>query len=447
MSLLSERELCLKFPSSAPSYTSASSHTCESPPRRAQRDLIHPYPVRSLPPLRAFLRNEGINADIETRHPQLVGNAHETAREEARRRALKAAATRRYSRSSPPPGYEHQRLIYPSGGVRTSECHSRNLDRGDLPYHQKILKQLTLPPCAIKDDRYTLKTISSLRPSGSRAGIAEKMMSREVESFRPLSSAAVNDITPPVSSRKRPRPVYFEESDDEDSDGDSTSHPHLNNMPEAKRDRLTVQAEGNDVEMTNSPLGMATVEEGGLSTSNKSSGGLKAGENFEREYFSPSGIKLEVIELPVKYDTKEWLKHVEQCPEGSRTPWRCTWQTMKNGTPMPCDYSSKKHLVKRHIEATHLCIKRFQCTWCEKTFTQRSNVAGCHLNTHTGASPHGCDFCGDHFKDPSKRHKHMLRNHGYRPGESRKKFKPDESVQGQSVHESLEPWKVAARDG
>ena len=66
----------------------------------------------------------------------------------------------------------------------------------------------------------------------------------------------------------------------------------------------------------------------------------------------------------------------------------------------------------------------------------------------TGASPHGCDFCGEHFKDPSKRHKHMLRIHGYRPGESRKKFKSDESVRGQSVHESLEPWKVAAvRDG
>ncbi len=62
----------------------------------------------------------------------------------------------------------------------------------------------------------------------------------------------------------------------------------------------------------------------------------------------------------------------------------------------------------------------------------------------TGASPHGCDFCDDRFKDPSKRHKHMLRSHGYRPGESRKKFRSEESAQGQSVHESLEPWKGAA---
>lgn len=131
-------------------------------------------------------------------------------------------------------------------------------------------------------------------------------------------------------------------------------------MLEAKRDRRTAQADVDDMEMENSHLGTTAIEkEGGASprTSNKPSCGLNAGHNFEREYFSPSGIKLEVIELPVKYDTKEWLKHVELCPEGSRTPWRCTWQTMKNGTPMPCDYSSKKHLVKRHIEATHLCIK------------------------------------------------------------------------------------------
>jgi hypothetical protein len=196
--------------------------------------------------------------------------------------------------------------------------------------------------------------------------------------YRPLlSSAAGDEITSP---RKRPRPVDFEsvssafvspsffltpipnprQSDDEDSDGDSVSHPHPSNVPQAKRDRFTVPTGGNDAEMESSPLGTATLEkeEGPSSrTSNKSSCGIKAEQNFEREYFSESGVKLEVIELPVKYDTKEWLKHVEQCSEGSRTPWRCTWQTMKNGTPMPCDYSSKKHLVKRHIEATHLCIK------------------------------------------------------------------------------------------
>jgi hypothetical protein len=447
MSLLSEREPYTKFPSPAPSYSSASSHTHESPPWRHQRDLIHPCTVQSLPPLRAFLRNEGINADIDACRPQLVGTAHEVAREEARRRALKSPATRGCSRSSNPPGREYQQVIHPFG-VRMSECHSRNFDCGNTPPHRKLVRRPS--PCTIKDDRYTLKAISLPQPSGSRTRTAEKRISKEVGSYRQAPSSPARDGTAsPISSRKRPRPVDVEQSD-EDSDCDSIGHPHPGNVLEAKRDRPTTQADADDVEMENSHLGTITIEKEGASprTSNKSSCGLKAGQNFEREYFSASGIKLEVVELPVKYDTKEWLKHVELCPEGSKTPWRCTWQTMKNGTPMPCDYSSKKHLVKRHIEATHLCIKRFQCTWCEKTFTQRSNVAGCHLNTHTGASPHGCDFCGEHFKDPSKRHKHMLRSHGYRPGESRKKFKSDESVRGQSVHESLEPWKVAAdRDG
>jgi len=281
-------------------------------------------------------------------------------------------------------------------------------------------------------------------------------MSREVEAFTPPPPVPPNvrdETTSPIPSRKRLRPAYLEQSDDEDAEGDRSKRPRTcaSNVPGTGKDRPSVRADSDEVGTSDFDALESSDEKerrGSPGTSSKPSGKHKAEKVLykgpEHEYFSPEGVKLEVVELPVKYDTKEWLKHVEQCPDGSRAPWRCTWQTMKNGTPVPCDYSSKKHLVKRHIEATHLCIKRFQCTWCEKTFTQRSNVAGCHLNTHTGASPHGCDFCGDRFKDPSKRHKHMLRNHGYRPGESRKKFRSEESVQGQSVHESLEPWKVAA---
>lgn len=106
----------------------------------------------------------------------------------------------------------------------------------------------------------------------------------------------------------------------------------------------------------------------------------------EHEYFSPSGVKLEVIELPVEYDTKEWLQHVEPSPDGSRAPWRCTWQTMKNGTRVPCDYSSKKHLVKRHIEATHLCIKyvltKFGSLLCPRTPLQEVSMYLVRENLH-----------------------------------------------------------------
>jgi hypothetical protein len=157
--------------------------------------------------------------------------------------------------------------------------------------------------------------------------------------------------------------LVFRQSDDEDSEANSSGR-FASNVPETGNDQLSVQSDTDDVDMSDSDSRSRPAEKEQRvlpRTSNKSSRKHKAGkcldDGLEREYFSPSGVKLEVIELPVKYDTKEWLKHVEQCSDGNRAPWRCTWQTMKNGTPVPCDYSSKKHLVKRHIEATHLCIK------------------------------------------------------------------------------------------
>jgi hypothetical protein len=163
------------------------------------------------------------------------------------------------------------------------------------------------------------------------------------------------------------------QSDDEDSNGNSCiGHPYTSNVLGAKRYQLKVEADCHNIEMENSHLGMATTEnDEGLSpwTSNKPFQAflrIKAGQIVESEYFSPSGIKLKVTELPVKHNTKEWLKHVEECPKGSRSLWHCTWQTMNNGTPIPCKYLSKKHLIKQHIEARHLCIKYVltKFGWC-----------------------------------------------------------------------------------
>jgi hypothetical protein len=100
------------------------------------------------------------------------------------------------------------------------------------------------------------------------------------------------------------------------------------------------------------------------------------------------------------------------------------------------------YLVRKNFHTTIKC-RRMSSQYAVSFFFSLFCTSPYIEPFSTGASPHGCDFCGDRFKDPSKRHKHMLRNHGYRPGESRKKFKSDESTQGQSVHESLEPWKVA----
>ena len=43
---------------------------------------------------------------------------------------------------------------------------------------------------------------------------------------------------------------------------------------------------------------------------------------------------------------------------GSSAQYACTWVDAKDSVHgKPCGYTSKKHLVKRHIESKHLQIK------------------------------------------------------------------------------------------
>jgi hypothetical protein len=164
-------------------------------------------------------------------------------------------------------------------------------------------------------------------------------------------------------------------------------------VPGTVKDRPSLAADSDDDGMSDSETREASNEKerrGPPRATGKPSRKARAEKSLDKgpelEYFSPSGVKLEVIELPVEYDTKEWLQHVEPSPDGSRAPWRCTWQTMKNGTRVPCDYSSKKHLVKRHIEATHLCIKyvltKFGSLLCPRTPLQEVSMYLVRENFH-----------------------------------------------------------------
>ncbi|KAJ7228670.1 hypothetical protein GGX14DRAFT_70387 [Mycena pura] len=81
----------------------------------------------------------------------------------------------------------------------------------------------------------------------------------------------------------------------------------------------------------------------------------------------------------------------------------------------PCAYQSKKQLVKRHIETTHLEFKPFVCDICSKAFPQKTSL-DIHHNGHTGNTPHECIYkCGHSFKDPARRHRHHVDKHGHKP--------------------------------
>ncbi|KAF7292489.1 C2H2-type domain-containing protein [Mycena chlorophos] len=97
------------------------------------------------------------------------------------------------------------------------------------------------------------------------------------------------------------------------------------------------------------------------------------------------------------------------------SPFRCIYPESREG-PGPCQYASKKQLVKRHIETVHLRLKPFECNICRKCFPQKTSL-DIHHNGHTGKKPHKCVYegCDQEFKDPARRHRHYREKHGYEP--------------------------------
>ena len=58
-------------------------------------------------------------------------------------------------------------------------------------------------------------------------------------------------------------------------------------------------------------------------------------------------------------DVDDWMRHARALDgEGSAASFTCTWVDPNGGLlRSECGYTSKKHLVKRHIESKHLQIK------------------------------------------------------------------------------------------
>ncbi|KAJ6485008.1 hypothetical protein C8R47DRAFT_543191 [Mycena vitilis] len=137
----------------------------------------------------------------------------------------------------------------------------------------------------------------------------------------------------------------------------------------------------------------------------------------------------------------EWESHAVQIrnPEGRGVAYQCTWMTSEG----PCHYWSKKQLVKRHVETTHLKFKPFVCDICSKAFPQKTSLE-IHRHGHTGDTPHQCNYCSKSFKDPARRHRHHVEVHGYIPKQGKRKQHPTGGVQGEetSPYESFPPIRM-----
>ena len=61
-------------------------------------------------------------------------------------------------------------------------------------------------------------------------------------------------------------------------------------------------------------------------------------------------------------DHEEWTRYAKAVDSvGSSATYTCLWPETRDGRTFSCGYSSKKHLVKRHVESKHLQIKYVTC--------------------------------------------------------------------------------------
>ncbi|KIJ70576.1 hypothetical protein HYDPIDRAFT_105312 [Hydnomerulius pinastri MD-312] len=161
------------------------------------------------------------------------------------------------------------------------------------------------------------------------------------------------------------------------------------------------------------------------------------------EASEPSRLTQPTIRRPSpRGDAETWERHAKPTlsADGTTRRWQCTWTTSESGRRIDCKYTSKKQLVKRHVETTHLRFKPFICEVCKKGFPQKTSL-DTHMHGHTGSTPHVCRYgCGMAFKDPARRHRHMVEEHGYVPRQSKKKHKIGQSPQETSDFEPVRPF-------
>jgi hypothetical protein len=90
----------------------------------------------------------------------------------------------------------------------------------------------------------------------------------------------------------------------------------------------------------------------------------------------------------------------------------CVWRLDGAGEQGVCGFESSGSLVKRHIRTVHLKIRPVTCPVCNQGFSTKFHLKT-HANIHTGLKPYSCPDCGKTFSNPSSKHHHRVRYHGY----------------------------------
>jgi len=101
-----------------------------------------------------------------------------------------------------------------------------------------------------------------------------------------------------------------------------------------------------------------------------------------------------------------------------RTPLTCTWKsgTSEEGST-ECGYGATPKLMRRHIQTTHMHIKRHRCEICDQAFSQGALLQSHKASKHSQIRPYKCPFegCDKTYVDCPTLLRHKKINHNYIP--------------------------------
>ncbi|KII94678.1 hypothetical protein PLICRDRAFT_47704 [Plicaturopsis crispa FD-325 SS-3] len=343
-----------------------------------------------------------------------VNPAHARAREEALQRTL-ATSSRRPEMAMPPPHVlEHLSGRNPGSSIPRSAS-----AQGQRPSDEHASPSLAV---------FNAPTATYRWP-----GLQAASQMNE----RPRIYVEYKDQNP---SRSVSDPYARHRGDDDGHSYSSTSPPLSHTTPRSGYLTGEHSNRSSDTNRIVEPLGRMSISDEGSPTSSTQGRGIF--------YVPPPEPVLPNIITnstnSFKTTPETWEQHARQGRDADGSVmYYCTWVGEEIGISTTCQYHAKKQLMKRHIENHHLKIKPYKCETCGKSFPQKTSLTT-HMSGHTGSTPHACRYdCGLSFKDPARRHRHMVEEHGYVPRQSKKKYKSDTPPQP-SDHESMQPWPVDA---
>ncbi|KAJ3974557.1 hypothetical protein EV361DRAFT_630280 [Lentinula raphanica] len=138
---------------------------------------------------------------------------------------------------------------------------------------------------------------------------------------------------------------------------------------------------------------------------------------------------------------RTYTKRSEDDKNG-RTPLTCIWPVGHNDeTITECGYGATPKLMRRHVQTTHMHIKRYRCDICDQAFSQVRHISctltfkkncldadlylflkGALLHSHKASKhaqirPYKCPFegCQKSYVDCPTLLRHKKINHNYVP--------------------------------